>query len=97
MSAYDGLGLPRTHRTGRLLIPEVSKPFDVEGARRKFLALLNPDRKACVICAATDGVALEPSRTAYVPKGPGDDCNAPVLLCRPCAKEHHAYLGRDVA
>lgn len=40
----------------------------------------------CQRCDTTEGVQLEDSRTAYV-----NDPNAPVPLCRACAKDHHAY------
>jgi hypothetical protein len=57
----------------------------------------------CTRCGTTNGVELEDSRTAYsqpdldifdrlmLDGEPPPDPNAPVLLCRPCAKEHHEY------
>ena len=58
----------------------------------------------CERCGSTEGVELEDSRTAYAPvtlsrwerlnlEDPVNppDLNAPVPLCRECAKEHHAY------
>ncbi len=49
---------------------------------------------ACMRCAATDGVAVENSRTQYPFDGElnsKDDPNASIPLCRDCAKEHHEY------
>jgi len=59
---------------------------------------------ACVCCGSTDGVQLEAARTAYhreaatryerlmfedpVNDIPADP-NAPIMLCRDCAAEHH--------
>lgn len=55
----------------------------------------------CEYCGATEGVQLEDSRTAYdttpfdrfdrINKLDEPDPNAPVLLCRDCAADHHAY------
>lgn len=58
---------------------------------------------ACAQCGATEGVLLEDARTAYVAperdvydrlRDDGDppDPNAPIPLCRACAKAHHAYF-----
>lgn len=46
----------------------------------------------CAHCKATEGVEWESSRTAY-PEDPAgmDDPNAPIPLCRACAKEHHEH------
>lgn len=58
----------------------------------------------CLYCGGTEGVELESSRTCYekprlsvwekllLPEEGldlGPDPNAPIPLCRPCAKEHH--------
>lgn len=46
----------------------------------------------CAHCGSIDGVELESSRTAYPFEGQigsEADPNKPVLLCRPCAVEHH--------
>lgn len=43
----------------------------------------------CERCGATEGVAMESSRTARVWDGKGEDPNGDVAFCRPCAKEHH--------
>jgi hypothetical protein len=56
----------------------------------------------CLRCGSTEDVQLECSRTCYdtsrvrtryerimVPETP--EPNAPIPLCRPCAKEHHEY------
>ena len=51
-------------------------------------------RGACEVCERKDGVQLESSRTAYHWEGALDDPNnpnAPILLCRDCARDHHAY------
>jgi hypothetical protein len=59
---------------------------------RKFRQTAPP--MVCVCCLSTEGVALEPSRTAYHfegERGSPDDPNRPVPLCRPCAEEYHAY------
>lgn len=42
-------------------------------------------------CGETEGVQLEPSRTAYHWDGKGEDPNRPVALCRPCAEAHHEH------
>jgi len=47
--------------------------------------------KPCCHCGSTVEVLLESSRTAYCWDGKGKDPNAPMPLCRECAKEHHAY------
>jgi hypothetical protein len=41
----------------------------------------------CEHCAATVGLELEVSRTAYEEA----ERNRPLLLCRECAAVHHAY------
>jgi len=56
---------------------------------------------ACVRCGTSEGVKLEDARTAYEQPSPDffdhlvgvplPDPNAPVLLCRSCAKEHHEF------
>lgn len=55
----------------------------------------------CIGCGRSEGVQLENSRTAYARSytlwdallhdGAIPDPNAPVPLCRDCAKEHHEY------
>ncbi len=59
----------------------------------------------CECCGSTEGVELESARTAYVRRPPTryerlgfddplndepPDPNAPLMLCRDCAAEHHA-------
>jgi hypothetical protein len=57
----------------------------------------------CAQCGAAKGVELEDARTNYIPEVPdvfdrlrddGDppDPNAPLPLCRACAKAHHEYF-----
>lgn len=113
------------------LLPQNMRPLDLERAHAVFRLRLayenHTGRKAvdvvekvlvCASCGKTEGVALEPSRTAYVihcpkigcgacegldspckagvtnkrecPNWPKEDPNAPILLCRECAEEHHA-------
>lgn len=59
----------------------------------------------CEVCGATEGVQLEGSRTCYPIEEPGrykrlvsgdslaspPDPNAPIALCRDCAKDHHEF------
>jgi len=45
----------------------------------------------CAHCGSKEGVELESSRTAYPKKEEEPDPNAPIPLCRKCAKEHHEY------
>jgi len=54
---------------------------------------------SCECCGGTDGVALEPTRTAYsrreknawdvILEREPEDPNQPVLLCRPCAVDYN--------
>ncbi len=46
----------------------------------------------CLRCGTTKrehGVEAESSRTCYHHDHDGEDPNAPIMLCRPCAKMHH--------
>jgi hypothetical protein len=45
----------------------------------------------CAQCGTNKHVRLEPSRTQYHWDGEGEDPNADVPLCPPCAEEHRAY------
>lgn len=47
--------------------------------------------ESCARCGATEGVEFEDSRTCYPRHEDGTDPNAPVPLCRSCAKDHHDY------
>lgn len=64
---------------------------------------MNPE---CARCGSQEGVQFEDSGTAYVTppcgryerlclddplNGDPPDPNAPIPLCRPCAKDHHDY------
>jgi hypothetical protein len=60
------------------------------GAQRRYLDALKSSL-ACLACGATYGVELESSRTRFPWNGVSVDPNARIPLCRPCAKEHHAY------
>lgn len=51
----------------------------------------SPTKLKCKYCGSEEGVCLESARTAYHWDGKGEDPNAPVPLCRPCAKEHHDH------
>lgn len=54
--------------------------------------LSEPVAAQCSRCEAVEGVCLESSRTAYHWDGvTGLNPNAPVLLCRPCAEDHHEH------
>lgn len=48
-----------------------------------------PTKQTCRACGSNKHVHLESSRTAYLWNGEGEDPNAPIPLCRPCAKIHH--------
>lgn len=71
--------------------------LDLEAAQRRYRQALKTAYgtapKVCenVTCQRTEGVELEPSRTAYHWDGKGVDPNAPIWLCRECAKEHHEH------
>jgi len=45
----------------------------------------------CQRCDTLTWCKLENSRTAYHWEGEGEDPNAPVMLCSPCAAEHREY------
>jgi len=47
--------------------------------------------KVCWRCNSMKDVRLESSRTACAWDGVGEDPNADVPLCRPCAEEHHYW------
>lgn len=71
--------------------------LDLDGAHRRFKALLGI--KPPPVCATCNGaskdadVQLESARTAYpYTDKTKPDPNAPILLCRPCAKEHHQVM-----
>jgi hypothetical protein len=44
----------------------------------------------CECCGSREGVRWEDSRTMYHHEPGEPDPNAPLLLCRDCAEEHHA-------
>jgi len=53
-----------------------------------------PISLACARCYSTEGVEFESSRTQYYFEGEWNDPrnpNAPIPLCRACAKDHHEY------
>lgn len=50
-----------------------------------------PLRCSNPVCDTTEGVQMESARTAYHWDGKGDNPNAPIPYCRPCADDHHAY------
>ena len=70
-------------------------PLDFDAAHRRFRKALGLDRE-CVCCHGQSGdrdVRLEASRTAFTwLDKTRPDPNAPILLCRPCAKMHHEEM-----
>lgn len=72
-------------------------PLDLDGAHRRFKQLLGI--KPPPVCAACSGqshntdVQPESARTAYpYTDKTKPDPNAPIHLCRPCAKKHHEEM-----
>lgn len=45
----------------------------------------------CLRCGSAEGVETESSRTMYEPTERDPNPNAPIPLCRGCAKDHHEY------
>lgn len=71
-------------------------PLDLDGALRRFRALLKSDGLRCYHAdaqpdACEGSVEMESSCTAYYWDGKGADPNASIPLCRFHAKEHHEY------
>jgi hypothetical protein len=81
------LDIAGAHARFRALLNEAS----VESDRGRFYSCAMCDFHNAPSENRNNDVQLESSRTRYPrnPKEPDVDPNAPIPLCRPCAKEHH--------
>jgi|HubBroStandDraft_5_1064220.scaffolds.fasta_scaffold103383_2 hypothetical protein len=74
--------------------PPAIPPLDLEGAHRRFKALLLEPNLTCACCHGESGLParLESSRTAYAwTDKTKPNPNAPIALCATCAEEHHVH------
>ena len=69
-----------------------TEPLDFEGAHRRYLKALLGEGKVCAACTSREEVKLEDRRTKFMWDGKGVDPNAPIPLCRPCARAHHTEM-----
>jgi hypothetical protein len=69
-----------------LLLDDLIPNFDVMSQAAKL-----QQKQACSHCGSKIGVEKESSRTMYHWDGKGQDPNADILFCRPCASFHHDY------
>lgn len=76
----------------RLPQTQLTPPLDFAKAAANFKQLLLGEKKQCLRCGSIEGVESESARTAYNYDAAAgeEDPNKPILLCRPCAAEHHA-------